>query len=132
VISNIGSFGEEVYKIGMTRRLEPHDRVKELGDASVPFIFDVHAMIYADDAPSLENKLHKSFNFKRMNLVNNRKEFFQVSLEDIAKEVKKVAPDAEFIETAEARQFKESQAIRNQRQEQNNKADILNQLPESI
>jgi len=132
VISNIGSFGEEVYKIGMTRRLEPYDRVKELGDASVPFIFDVHAMIYADDAPSLEKKLHKSFDLKRINLVNNRKEFFQVSLQDIAKEVKKVAPDAEFIETAEARQHKESQAIRNQRQEESNKANILNELPESI
>jgi DNA repair exonuclease SbcCD ATPase subunit len=59
VISNIGSFGEDVYKIGMTRRLEPLDRVKELGDASVPFIFDVHAMMYSEDAPSLENTLHK-------------------------------------------------------------------------
>jgi len=132
VISNIGSFGEEIYKIGMTRRLEPHDRVKELGDASVPFIFDVHAMIYAEDAPALESQLHKSFDYKRLNLVNNRKEFFNVTLEEIAQEVKKISPDSEFIETAEARQYRESQAIRLQREEQSSKVDILNELPETI
>ena len=132
VISNIGSFGEEVYKIGMTRRLEPHDRVKELGDASVPFIFDVHAMIYAEDAPALENQLHKSFDYKRLNLVNNRKEFFNVSLKEIANEVKKISPDSEFIETAEARQYRESQAIRLQREKQSTKADALSELPETI
>jgi len=132
VISNIGSFGEEVYKIGMTRRLEPIDRVKELGDASVPFVFDIHAMIYAEDAPALENTLHKSFDLKRMNLVNNRKEFFKVSLKDIENEVKKISPDAEFIETAEARQYRESQAIRMQRAEQSSSTNILNELPESI
>ncbi len=85
VISNIGSFGHGVYKIGMTRRLEPLDRVRELGDASVPFPFDVHAMILSDNAPELEKKLHKFFNERRLNLVNNRKEFFNVSLEDIKK-----------------------------------------------
>jgi len=132
VISNIGSFGEEVYKIGMTRRLEPHDRVKELGDASVPFIFDVHAMIYAEDAPALENKLHKSFDYKRLNLVNNRKEFFKVSLKEIENEVKKISPDSEFIETAEARQYRESKSIRLQREKQNAKADALSELPETI
>lgn len=132
VISNIGSFGEEIYKIGMTRRLDPHDRVKELGDASVPFIFDVHAMIYAEDAPALENKLHKSFDHKRLNLVNNRKEFFSVSLQEIADEVKNISPDSEFIETAEARQFRESQAIRAQREKQSSTTDILNELPETI
>lgn len=130
VISNIGSFGEEVYKIGMTRRLDPHDRVKELGDASVPFIFDVHAMIYAEDAPALENQLHKCFDEKRINLVNNRKEFFNVTLDEISAEVKKVSPDAEFIETAEARQYRESLAIRSQRNESN--TNILNELPETI
>ena len=85
VISNIGSFGHGVYKIGMTRRLVPLDRVRELGDASVPFPFDVHAMILSDNAPELEKKLHKFFNERRLNLVNNRKEFFNVSLEDIKK-----------------------------------------------
>ncbi|WP_299980070.1 DUF4041 domain-containing protein [Desulfobacula sp.] len=132
IISNIGSFGDDVYKIGMTRRLEPLDRVKELGDASVPFVFDVHAMIYADDAPALENALHKSFDFKRLNLVNNRKEFFKVSLNDIETETKKISPDVEFIETAEARQYKESKAIRAQREQQSSRADVRNELPDTI
>ncbi|RYG94227.1 GIY-YIG nuclease family protein [archaeon] len=69
VISNIGSFGENVYKIGMTRRLEPLDRVRELGDASVPFQFDVHAMIYSDEARTLENELHKAFTNKKVNML---------------------------------------------------------------
>ncbi len=75
IISNIGSFGEDVYKIGMTRRLEPLDRVRELGDASVPFSFDVHAMIYSDDAPSLENHLHKVFNENRSIKLTHEKSF---------------------------------------------------------
>lgn len=132
IISNIGSFGEDVYKIGMTRRLEPLDRVRELGDASVPFLFDVHAMIYAEDAPALEKSLHKSFDFKRLNLVNSRKEFFQTTLEEIKNETFKISPDAEFIETAEARQYRESQAIRAQREEQNLNTGILEKFPDSI
>ena len=76
IISNIGSFGENVYKIGMTRRLEPLDRINELGDASVPFDFDVHAMIYSENAPELENTLHKRLEHRRMNLVNLRDEVF--------------------------------------------------------
>lgn len=88
IISNIGSFGENVYKIGMTRRLEPMDRIKELGSASVPFEFDVHAMIFSDDAPSLETALHQKFEKQSMNRVNLRKEFFKVSLDDIEKVVK--------------------------------------------
>lgn len=83
VISNIGSFGEDVYKIGMTRRLDPMDRVRELGDASVPFPFDVHAIIFSEDAPALENKLHKTFNQQRVNLINTKKEFFHVTLQEI-------------------------------------------------
>lgn len=117
IISNHGSFGENVYKIGMTRRLEPIDRVKELGDASVPFVFDVHAMIYSDDAPALENTLHKTFDYNRVNLVNTRKEFFNVTLDEIETQVKKTTPSAEFVITAEARQYKESRAIRAQRDE---------------
>ena len=83
IISNIGSFGDNVFKIGLTRRLEPLDRVKELGDASVPFLFDVHAMIFSEDAPNLEAKLHKIFEEERVNKVNLRKEFFRVSLTEI-------------------------------------------------
>lgn len=115
VISNIGSFGENVYKIGMTRRLEPMDRVKELGDASVPFSFDVHAMIHTTDAPSLEKELHRVFDNDRLNMVNRRKEFFQVDLSDIKKAVKNFdIDDAEFIETAVAQDFNETKAMRKQ------------------
>lgn len=115
IISNVGSFGEDVYKIGMTRRLEPMDRVHELGDASVPFYFDVHAMIYSDNAPSMENALHKAFAERRLNLVNLRKEFFHVSLEEIQNEVHKISKDAEFVITAEAEQFRQSQSIRHEK-----------------
>lgn len=110
VISNIGSFGEGVYKIGMTRRLDPLDRIRELGDASVPFPFDVHALIFSEDAPSLEAKLHRVFETKRVNQVNLRKEFFKVSLEEIEKEVRKSNATIEFTKTAEARDFRESKA----------------------
>lgn len=88
IISNLGSFGQDVYKIGMTRRLEPMDRIKELGSASVPFEFDVHAMIFSDDAPALETALHQTFEKQSVNRVNLRKEFFKVSLDDIEKVVK--------------------------------------------
>ncbi|KLN63974.1 MULTISPECIES: DUF4041 domain-containing protein [Vibrio] len=109
VISNIGSFGEDVYKIGLTRRLEPMDRVKELGDASVPFPFDVHAMIYTDDAPALETALHREFHSQRVNAVNLRKEFFSVDLEEIKDAVEKIAGvDAEFKMTALAEDYFES------------------------
>ena len=88
VISNIGSFGEDIYKIGMTRRLEPMDRIKELSSASVPFEFDVHAMIFSDDAPSLETALHQKFQNRSVNRVNLRKEFFNVPLDEIEAFVK--------------------------------------------
>ena len=115
VLSNLGAFGEKVYKIGMTRRLDPLDRVRELGDASVPFRFDVHAMIFSDNAPEMESSLHRAFEDKRLNLVNTRREFFNTTLEEISQEVSKVAPDAEIILTAEAREYKESQAIQAQK-----------------
>lgn len=83
VISNKRSFGEDVYKIGMTRRLDPMDRVRELSNASVPFAFDVHYMIYTDDAPQLEAKLHQYFSNSRINTDNYRKEFFYVPLTEI-------------------------------------------------
>lgn len=112
VISNIGSFGENIYKIGMTRRLEPLERVKELGDASVPFSFDVHAMIFSADAPALETALHTTFKNKAVNKVNPRKEFFNVSLEDIEKVVKENHNAVvTFTKVAEAAQYRESLKI---------------------
>ena len=113
VISNIGSFGEGVYKIGMTRRLDPMDRVNELGDASVPFNFDVHAMIFSDDAPALEAALHNAFADKKVNMVNTRREFFKVPLEEIKRVVKeKFDGIVEFLENADAEQYRESVKIR--------------------
>ncbi len=111
IISNIGSFGENVYKIGMTRRLEPVDRVKELGDASVPFQFDIHAMIYSDEAPALENELHKAFTNKKVNMLNYRKEFFNVTLDEIETKVKEIGLDAEFSRLPEAMEYRETLAI---------------------
>jgi hypothetical protein len=111
IISNIGSFGEDVFKIGMTRRLEPLDRIRELGDASVPFEFDVHSMIYSEDAPRLERELHKKFLRLQINKVNPRKEFFRIQLTDIKEEVEKMGIEVKWTMAAEARQYKESLAI---------------------
>lgn len=107
VISNIGSFGEGIYKIGMTRRLNPQERVDELGDASVPFKFDVHAMIFSEDAPALEAKLHKAFENRKLNLVNQRREFFKVSLDEIKDVVKNnFDKTVEFVEVPDADQYR--------------------------
>lgn len=111
VISNIGSFGKNVYKIGMTRRLEPLDRVKELGDASVPFRFDIHAMMYSDDAPNLEKELHRAFEEKKVNMLNYRKEFFNVTLEEIESQIKETGINAEFTKLPEAIEYRETLAI---------------------
>jgi hypothetical protein len=111
IISNIGSFGENVYKIGMTRRLEPTDRIKELGDASVPFLFDIHAMIYSDEARTLEYELHKAFNNKKVNMLNYRKEFFNVTLDEIEQQIKTIGIDAEFSRIPEAMEYRETLAI---------------------
>ena len=109
IISNIGAFGENVYKIGMTRRLDPMDRVDELGDASVPFDFDVHAMIFSDDAPKLEAALHNAFANRKLNFVNQRREFFNVSLDEIKRVVKEnFDKSVEFTEIAPAEQYRES------------------------
>lgn len=109
VISNIGSFGENIYKIGMTKRLNPLDRVNELGSASVPFRFDVHAMIFSEDAPKLENHLHKVFASKSVNKINSRKEFFNVSLKEIEKEVlDNFDATVEFTEFAKAEEYRRS------------------------
>lgn len=111
VISNIGSFGEDVLKLGMTRRLDPLDRVRELGDASVPFTFDVHAMIYSDDAPALEKKLHHHFNHERVNKINYRKEFFKTPLVSVKKYLEDEGIQAKFTLKAEALQYRESLQI---------------------
>ena len=109
IISNIGSFGENIYKIGMTRRLDPNDRVRELGSASVPFNFDVHAMIFSEDAPALENSLHKRFSNKQVNKVNSRKEFFYVSLSEIEQVVKEeFDKPVEFTKLAKAEEYRKS------------------------
>lgn len=109
IISNIGSFGENVYKIGMTRRLEPLERVNELGDASVPFKFDVHALIFSDDAPALESALHRAFENKKVNMVNPKREFFRVSIEDIMAVVKEnYDKTVEYIKIPEAEQYRQS------------------------
>jgi hypothetical protein len=111
VISNIGSFGEHVYKVGMTRRLDPMDRIRELSDASVPFSFDVHAVIYSDDAPTLENTLHRTFHNRRVNRINQRKEFFRVSIEEIAEAVRTHRGDIEFTLAARAVEYRKTQAL---------------------
>lgn len=109
IISNIGSFGENVYKIGMTRRLNPMERVDELGDASVPFKFDVHALIFSDDAPSLETALHHAFENNKVNMVNARREFYRVTLDKIEDVVKSnYDKTVEFIKIPQAEQYRES------------------------
>jgi hypothetical protein len=111
VISNVGSFGEDVYKIGLTRRLEPLDRIKELGDASVPFEFDVHALIQSSDAPALEYAMHKRFVTRQVNKVNPRKEFFRLSLEEVRKFAEQEGLQATWTMSAACREWKETQAL---------------------
>lgn len=110
VISNLGSFGPDVFKVGMTRRLEPQDRVDELGDASVPFQFDVHSFIFSEDAVGLESKLHERLADMRVNKINIRKEFFRISLDDIEKLVQEVDPTASFNRTMVADEYRASQS----------------------
>lgn len=108
IISNVGSFGEDVVKIGLTRRLDPLDRVKELGDASVPFTFDVHAIIYSEQAPALERALHTEFDRFRINAQNNRKEFFRVPIGAVHAAVERLAPDSPFFTDIEAQEYRET------------------------
>ena len=113
IISNVGAFGEGVYKIGMTRRLEPMDRIDELGDASVPFDFDVHALIFSDNAPGLEAALHKAFENRKLNMVNTRREFFRVSLEEIKAVVKQnFDQTVDFVDVPLAEQYRQSELMR--------------------
>ena len=109
IISNIGSFGERVFKIGMTRRLDPMDRIAELSSASVPFPFDVHAMIFSEDAPGLETILHQHFDAERVNKVNPRKEFFKVDLEEIKKVVlENHNATVKFVDIPDATEYRET------------------------
>lgn len=108
IISNLGSFGDDVFKIGMTRRLDPQDRINELGSASVPFKFDVHSFIFSDDAVSLENKLHEILNANRLNKVNLRKEFFKINIDELEKIVTEIDPTAEFNKTMLAEEYRQS------------------------
>jgi hypothetical protein len=110
IISNLGSFGDNMFKIGMTRRLEPQERVNELGNASVPFKFDVHSFIFSEDAVGLESKLHSLLNDKRVNKVNLRKEFFQISIDELEKLINEIDPTAEFNKTMVAEEFRQSQS----------------------
>jgi hypothetical protein len=110
VISNIGAFGEGVVGIGMTRRLDPYDRVRELGDASVPFGFDVHAMLPSHDAVGLEKALHERFADRRLNKVNARREFFRVTPQEVLEALREIpsADAVEFVERPEAREWRAS------------------------
>lgn len=113
IISNIGAFGENVFKIGMTRRSDPQERVDELGDASVPFNFDVHAMIFTDDAPGLESALHHAFEQKKINKINTRREFFAVSLDEIKAEVRKnFDKTVDWKDVPEAEQYRQSKLLK--------------------
>jgi hypothetical protein len=114
VISNPGTFGDGILKIGMTRRLDPEDRVRELGDASVPFKYTTHGMIWSEDAPTLETTLHKLFDKKRVNMANRRREFFRISLDEVRKALKENGIDAEVRTTVISEEFLESERIRQQ------------------
>jgi len=133
VISNIGSFGEGVLKIGMTRRLEPMDRVNELGDASVPFKFDVHALTFVENAPKIEKDLHRKFNKARVNIQNHRKEFFKVTPQEVATAMEELGVECDWYFDVEAKEYRESHLIREARkQEAVGTASASNQLPLSI
>lgn len=120
VISNIGAFGEGVYKIGMTRRLDPTERIEELGDASVPFDFDIHAMIFTEDAPKLEAALHKAFEDRRVNMVNARREFFRVSLDEIKSVIRQnFDKTVEFVDIPDAEQYRQTLLMRKEKQSVN-------------
>jgi len=133
VISNIGSFGEGVVKIGMTRRLEPMDRVNELGDASVPFKFDVHSLTFVKNAPELERQLHQAFDSKRVNTDNPRKEFFKISPQEVANEMAKTGIESDWYFDIEAKEYRESLLIRQAQKIESKAVDFASdQLPKSI
>lgn len=113
LIRNIGSFGQGILKIGMTRRLDPMDRVRELGDASVPFGFDVHALFFSNDAVGVEAELHRRFAHSRVNRVNLRREYFYTTPAEVKTELAKIAGSMlRFVDHPEAEQFHSSEHIR--------------------
>jgi LPXTG-motif cell wall-anchored protein len=118
IISNLGSFGENIFKIGMTRRIEPQERIDELGDASVPFRFDVHSTIFSNNAPELESALHKKLHNSRVNKINLRKEFFKTTIDELEDLVYELEPSAQFDRTMLAEQYHQSMAV--------------NEVPESV
>jgi hypothetical protein len=133
IISNIGSFGEDIYKIGMTRRLDPSDRIRELSDASVPFYFDVHATIYSENAPQLEYDLHQKFKERRLNRVNTRKEFFRINLEEIEVFVKEhTQAEIVFTKLAEAREYRETLALHETLLRAAQKSEAGTEMPSSL
>ncbi|WP_221777776.1 GIY-YIG nuclease family protein [Priestia aryabhattai] len=114
VISNIGSFGDNMFKVGMTRRLNPLDRIDELGDASVPFKFDIHAMVFSDDAVGLEQKMHQTLEANRVNKINLRKEFFYSDIEKLESIIQAIDPTVEFTTTMKALEYRQSQSIKDE------------------
>lgn len=133
VISNIGSFGEGVVKIGMTRRLEPMDRVRELGDASVPFKFDVHTLTFVDNAPKIEKELHRKFNSKRVNIENQRKEFFKITPQEVSDVMEEMGINCDWYFDVEAKEYRESLLIRAALKQQLSQTQtVSSNLPASI
>ncbi len=125
VISNVGSFGDSIFKIGMTRRLEPMERIYELSGASVPFPFDLHAMLYSANAPELESALHRHFDGKKLNLVNARREFFRnLTLQEIEEFVRSRGLSAQFISSPEAREYRQTEARRKALEEHKVETDV--------
>ena len=131
VISNVGSFGKGVLKIGMTRRLEPMDRVVELGDASVPYRFDVHTIAFVENAPDVERALHRHFDEYRVNEENERKEFFEVSVDDVRRAMESLEVNSEWYYDVEAREYSESEGVRSARRRSEEKP-IETVYPEAI
>jgi hypothetical protein len=132
VISNVGSLGKDVYKIGLTRRLDPIDRIYELSNASVPFSFDVHAMIFSENAPELETALHRHFLTSQVNKVNPRKEFFRVSIATIREELKKLNIKTQWTMTASAKEYRETLALERTLQEDPEKGyELLEQITDT-
>ena len=128
IISNLGSFGSDIFKIGMTRRLDPQDRVNELGSASVPFKFDVHSFIFSKDAVGLEKKMHDMLNNRRLNKVNLRKEFFKVNIDELEELVNFIDPTAEFNRTMLAEEFRQSSELDEPLASSSDTKDVLHTL----
>jgi len=111
IASNLGSFGPDVFKIGVTRRLNPADRVKELNNCSVPFPFDIHALIYSDDVFALEKRIHDALKYRSLNHINMRKEFFKISIHEIMEALESMGIETDFVGGYEASEYRRSLAI---------------------